>query len=89
LTPLPATAPLALALVRELWEAADAEVLTMPVERHDAVLARTSHLPHLLAVSLVDTLARESHNLDIFRYAAGGFRDFTRIAASDPLMWHD
>lgn len=89
LTPLPATAPQALALVRELWEAADAEVLTMPVERHDAVLARTSHLPHLLAFSLVDTLARESHNLDIFRYAAGGFRDFTRIAASDPLMWHD
>jgi prephenate dehydrogenase len=61
----------------------------MSVERHDEVLAKTSHLPHLLAFSLVDTLARESENLDIFRYAAGGFRDFTRIAASDPVMWHD
>jgi len=59
------------------------------VSKHDQVLARTSHLPHLLAFSLVDTLASESDNLDVFRYAAGGFRDFTRIAASDPRMWHD
>ena len=55
----------------------------------DRVLASTSHLPHLLAFSLVDTLAREDESLDIFRYAAGGFRDFTRISASDPTMWHD
>lgn len=89
LTPLPDTDPRALALVESLWRHADADVLTMDVARHDAVLARTSHLPHLLAFSLVDTLARESQNLDIFRYAAGGFRDFTRIAASDPVMWHD
>jgi 3-phosphoshikimate 1-carboxyvinyltransferase len=61
----------------------------MDVARHDEVLAATSHLPHLLAFSLVDTLARESDNREIFRYAAGGFRDFTRIAASDPTMWHD
>jgi 3-phosphoshikimate 1-carboxyvinyltransferase len=89
LTPLPTTQAEALALVTSLWQRAQAEVLTMSVERHDSVLARTSHLPHLLAFSLVDTLARESNNLDIFRYAAGGFRDFTRIAGSDPTMWHD
>lgn len=61
----------------------------MQVERHDEVLAATSHLPHLLAFGLVDSLAKRSENLDIFRYAAGGFRDFTRIAGSDPVMWHD
>ncbi len=66
-----------------------AEVLRMPVDRHDEVLASTSHLPHLLAFSLVDTLSQEQERNNIFRYAAGGFRDFTRIAASDPTMWHD
>ena len=75
--------------LRSLWEACGATVLTMSVARHDEVLAATSHLPHLIAFSLVDTLAGEDDNLDIFRYAAGGFRDFTRIAASDPVMWHD
>lgn len=89
LTPLLETSADALAKVRALWQAMGAEVLEMPVAKHDEVLAKTSHLPHLLAFSLVDTLARESENLDIFRYAAGGFRDFTRIAASDPVMWHD
>jgi 3-phosphoshikimate 1-carboxyvinyltransferase len=89
LTPLPESAVEAVAKVRALWQAMGADVLEMPVEKHDEVLAKTSHLPHLLAFSLVDTLARESENLDIFRYAAGGFRDFTRIAGSDPLMWHD
>ena len=52
-------------------------------------LAATSHLPHFLAYSLVDTLAAMRDNREIFRYAAGGFRDFTRIAASDPIMWRD
>ncbi|MDQ8037276.1 MAG: bifunctional prephenate dehydrogenase/3-phosphoshikimate 1-carboxyvinyltransferase [Pedobacter sp.] len=89
LTPLPESSPDALSRVRALWQAIGADVLEMTPERHDEVLAKTSHLPHLLAFSLVDTLARESENLDIFRYAAGGFRDFTRIAASDPVMWHD
>ena len=89
LTPLEHTRAEAVALVTAVWQAAGADVMTMSVTQHDAVLARTSHLPHLLAFSLVDTLAQESDNLDIFRYAAGGFRDFTRIAASDPLMWHD
>ncbi len=89
LTPLPSSSPVAVAQVRALWQAAQAEVLEMSVDRHDRILARTSHLPHLLAFALVEELAASSDNLDIFRYAAGGFRDFTRIAASDPLMWHD
>ncbi|MFO7994202.1 MAG: prephenate dehydrogenase/arogenate dehydrogenase family protein, partial [Marinobacter sp.] len=75
--------------LKDLWEGCGATVLTMSVAYHDEVLAATSHLPHLIAFSLVDTLAGEDENLDIFRYAAGGFRDFTRIAASDPVMWHD
>lgn len=79
----------ALELVRKLWQACGAEVIEMDVEQHDKVLARTSHLPHLLAFSLVETLARKDERLDIFRYAAGGFRDFTRVAASDPVMWRD
>ena len=89
LTPLPGSADEATARVEEMWRFTGAEVLMMDVARHDEVLAATSHLPHILAFSLVDTLAREEENLDIFRYAAGGFRDFTRIAGSDPTMWHD
>ena len=88
-TPLPENDPGACRLVCEVWERVGATVLRMDVERHDQVLARTSHLPHLLAFSLVDTLAGDPENQEIFRYAAGGFRDFTRIAASDPTMWHD
>lgn len=83
-----ASAP-AIAAVRTLWSRLGADVLELTIERHDAVLARTSHLPHLLAFSLVDTLAEQDERLEIFRYAAGGFRDFTRIAASDPVMWRD
>ncbi|RCV92632.1 bifunctional prephenate dehydrogenase/3-phosphoshikimate 1-carboxyvinyltransferase [Vreelandella rituensis] len=89
LTPAETTRPDAVARVRRLWEACGADVLEMAVERHDQVLARTSHLPHLLAFSLVDSLARQDERLEIFRYAAGGFRDFTRIAGSDPVMWRD
>ncbi|SDS79576.1 bifunctional prephenate dehydrogenase/3-phosphoshikimate 1-carboxyvinyltransferase [Pseudomonas oryzae] len=89
LTPLAETDASALALVDRLWRALDADVEHMSVEHHDEVLAATSHLPHLLAFGLVDSLAHQSENLEIFRYAAGGFRDFTRIAGSDPVMWHD
>ena len=89
LTPLPETDPAAAAVVDRLWRALGADVEHMPVERHDEVLAATSHLPHLLAFGLVDSLAKRNENLEIFRYAAGGFRDFTRIAGSDPIMWHD
>lgn len=89
LTPQPDTDAGALSRVARLWQRCGAEVERMSVERHDRVLARTSHLPHLLAFSLVDTLARQDERLEIFRYAAGGFRDFTRIAGSDPVMWRD
>ncbi len=89
LTPLAETHAHALALVDGLWRGLGADVEHMAVEHHDEVLAATSHLPHLLAFGLVDSLAHQSENLDIFRYAAGGFRDFTRIAGSDPVMWHD
>ena len=89
LTPTPETDPEALNLVQHTWRGMGADVLCMDVAQHDAVLAATSHLPHLLAVSLVDTLSKEDENQEIFRYAAGGFRDFTRIASSDPTMWHD
>ncbi len=65
------------------------EVTLMDVAHHDEVLAATSHLPHMLAFGLVDALARMRENDEIFRYAAGGFRDFTRIASSDPVMWRD
>ncbi|WP_225580459.1 bifunctional prephenate dehydrogenase/3-phosphoshikimate 1-carboxyvinyltransferase [Pseudomonas sp. PDM16] len=89
LTPQASTDAEALTLIDGLWRALGADVEHMEVEHHDQVLAATSHLPHLLAFTLVDSLAKRSENLDIFRYAAGGFRDFTRIAGSDPVMWHD
>lgn len=89
LTPHAHCAEAAIAEISRMWLATGAEVECMAVESHDLVLAATSHLPHLLAFGLVDSLARRSENLEIFRYAAGGFRDFTRIAASDPVMWHD
>lgn len=89
LTPLAQTDPSAVSCVRILWESAGAEVITMSAEHHDRMLAATSHLPHLLAFGLVDTLARWDGEEDVFQYAAGGFRDFTRIASSDPIMWRD
>ncbi len=89
LTPLSQTDPQALARVDAMWRLCGAEVTHMAVEHHDEVLAATSHLPHMLAFSLVDTLARMKENDEIFRYAAGGFRDFTRIASSNPVMWRD
>lgn len=89
LTPQPHTSLQAVELVTQMWQACGAEVIQMDIKRHDEVLARTSHLPHLLAFSLVETLARKDERLEIFRYAAGGFRDFTRVAASDPIMWRD
>lgn len=89
LTPHEGSSAVAVQCVAKLWQWAGAEVISMPVELHDKVLAATSHLPHMLAYSLVDTLAQSDLSVDIFRYAAGGFRDFTRIASSDPVMWRD
>ena len=89
LTPLPETDSRAIDRVRDMWEAAGADVTVMDPVHHDAVLAATSHLPHILAYTLVDSLAKLGDNEEIFEYAAGGFRDFTRIASSDPVMWRD
>ncbi len=89
LTPLLETEAWAHDRVRTMWQATGAEVIDMGVKHHDAVLAATSHLPHMLAYSLVESLARMDDRAEIFRYAAGGFRDFTRIASSDPVMWRD
>jgi prephenate dehydrogenase len=89
LTPLPETAAAATQRVRGMWEAAGAVVVDMDPVHHDEVLAATSHLPHVLAFTLVESLARLHDKAEIFEYAAGGFRDFTRIASSDPVMWRD
>ncbi len=89
LTPDTATDAQALELASALWASCGASVEQMGVEEHDAVLAATSHLPHVLAYALVDALAKSPIRDNIFRFAAGGFRDFTRIASSDPVMWRD
>jgi len=89
LTPHSATSSEALHAVRVMWEVTSAVVEEMSVERHDQVLAATSHLPHMLAFGLIDTLAQLGDRDEVFRYVAGGFRDVTRIAASDPTMWRD
>jgi prephenate dehydrogenase len=89
LTPLESTRAEAISRVRGMWEATGARVIEMDARHHDEVLAATSHLPHMLAYTLVDVLGRMEERVEIFRYAAGGFRDFTRIASSDPQMWHD
>lgn len=89
LTPLAETQSQAVEAVQALWETAGARVETLDVDVHDRILAATSHLPHMLAFGLVDALGSLHERGDIFRYAAGGFRDFTRIASSDPVMWRD
>ena len=91
LTPPAGTAPEAVAKVTRLWEAAGMRVATMAAEHHDKVLAVTSHLPHLIAYTIVGTATDLGDDLqsEVVAYSAGGFRDFTRIAASDPVMWRD
>lgn len=89
LTPLPESAPAAVELVRAAWQACGAEVVDMTPDDHDRVFAAVSHLPHLLAFGLVHELAGRRDAALLFSHAAGGFRDFTRIAASHPEMWRD
>jgi len=89
LTPVTETDADAIQRLTIFWQAMGAEVVQMSPEHHDAVLAQTSHLPHLLAYALIDTLSQQGDSLEIFDYAAGGLRDFSRIAASDPVMWRD
>jgi prephenate dehydrogenase len=89
LTPLKGTDRDALSRVRAAWVACGASVLALAPREHDAVLATVSHLPHVLAFALVDQVARSRDAKRLFSYAAGGFRDFTRIASSSPEMWRD
>ncbi|MCZ6721796.1 MAG: prephenate/arogenate dehydrogenase family protein [Proteobacteria bacterium] len=91
LTPPPGTDEDAVKRLSAFWRAAGSTVEIMEAEHHDLVLAITSHLPHLIAYNIVGTAAdlEEVTRQEVFKYAAGGFRDFTRIAASDPVMWRD
>jgi cyclohexadieny/prephenate dehydrogenase len=89
--PLPQTAPDAVAKVRALWQQCGMRVTEMEAAHHDKVLAMTSHLPHLIAYTIVGTASdlEDSLKSEVIAFSAGGFRDFTRIAASDPVMWRD
>ncbi len=89
LTPLPENDADAVERVRAAWAACGASVHEMAPSRHDQVFAAVSHLPHLLSFALVHDLAQRENREEFFRFAASGFRDFTRIAASHPEMWRD
>ncbi|MDH5489995.1 MAG: prephenate/arogenate dehydrogenase family protein, partial [Rhodospirillaceae bacterium] len=91
LTPEPDTDKQAVAKVRALWEACGMRVEEMDASHHDRVLAITSHLPQLIAYTIVGTATdmEDDSKREVMKYSAGGFRDFTRIAASDPVMWRD
>lgn len=89
LTPTVETEQHALQQITEYWLKTGAHVVSMSAEQHDLILAATSHLPHVLAFTVVNTLAGMHTEENVFQFAAGGFRDFSRIASSDPQMWHD
>ena len=91
LTPSQNTSKSALAKVKNMWKEAGMQIAIMDAEYHDRVLAITSHIPHLVAFSIVGTVTELEDQLktEVIKYSAGGFRDFTRIAASDPVMWRD
>ncbi|MBL8642507.1 MAG: prephenate/arogenate dehydrogenase family protein [Rhodospirillaceae bacterium] len=91
ITPLPGSDASAVQKVRDFWEKAGSKIETMQADHHDKVLAITSHLPHLIAFTIVGTADDLAEDLkqEVIQYSASGFRDFTRIAASDPVMWRD
>ncbi len=89
LTPLPENPLSAVRTVEQAWESCGARIARMTAEEHDSVLAAVSHLPHVLAFALVHDIAARENAAQLFSYAAGGFRDFTRIASSHPEMWRD
>ena len=89
LTPVAGTDPKAVELVRGAWEAAGARVSMLDAEEHDRIFAAVSHLPHFLSFALVSEIASRADAAELFGFAAGGFRHFTRIAASSPEMWRD
>jgi prephenate dehydrogenase len=89
LTPLPENSEEAVEKIHRAWSTCGARTVRMGAEEHDAVLAAVSHLPHLLAFALVHEVAGRENAAELFSFAAGGFRDFTRIASSQPEMWRD
>ena len=89
LTPLPENSERSMRRVRAAWRLCGARLFSMRPAEHDRVFAAVSHLPHLLSYALVDQVARHPNGKQLFEYAAGGFRDFTRIASSHPEMWRD
>lgn len=89
LTPTSDTQIQAVHQIEELWTELGSEVVKMSVESHDRALAMTSHLPHLLAYNVMDTLLRQDDSESLLEFSAGGFRDFTRIASSNPELWAD
>ena len=89
LTPTEKTSSFASEAITKMWTAVGADVDLMPANKHDAILSATSHLPHMVAYNLVNYLGKRNDAESIFKYAAGGFYDFTRIASSDPTMWAD
>ena len=89
LTPLASNFPRDVRTLEKTWQKANARVSRMSPAEHDAVFAAVSHLPHLLAYGLVSDIAGRRNSKQLFGYAAGGFRDFTRIASSHPEMWRD
>lgn len=88
-TPMPDNDPGAVRTITRMWELCGAKVSSMTPRRHDEIFAAISHLPHLLSFALVDEIAARPDARELFGYAAGGFRDFTRIAGSHPEMWRD
>lgn len=88
-TPVPENQKDSIERVEAFWQAMDTDIVRMSPEHHDEILSLTSHLPHLLAFSMMQTMGKSPYGEEIFEYAAGGLRDFTRIAASDPTMWRD
>lgn len=89
LTPLAETSSEAVAVVKALWQQCGASVHEMTPQTHDAIFAAVSHLPHVLSYALVADIAARPNASELFSFAAGGFRDFTRIASSSPEMWRD
>ena len=89
ITPLAETSAAAQKTIAEMWRGVGARVVELGIEQHDAALAATSHLPHVLVYTLIDCLSRIQDQSEIFDYAAGGFADFTRVASSSPEMWRD
>ena len=90
ITPIDESSAAAVEIISDLWRSAGSDVITMDVEKHDRIFAAVSHLPHMVAYSLVNAVgAYDRYDENLLDYSAGGFRDFTRIASSHPIMWRD